>query len=234
MIKKNIQPRKVAFFDIDGTIFRSSLIVHITDELINRGLFPADAKNEFKLAHTKWLERRADYEAYIGAVVRAFMTHIKGVAYTDFLLVCRYVSSIHKDRTYKHTRELMANLKSKGYYLLAVSQSPKTILDLVCPGYGFNKVYGRIYELGPGDKFTGKFLDEHLIANKANIIKRAVEKEGLTLKGSIGVGDTEDDIPMLELASKAIAFNPNKKLYKYAKRLGWEIVVERKDVVYKW
>jgi phosphoserine phosphatase len=29
-----------------------------------------------------------------------------------------------------------------------------------------------------------------------------------------------------------ICFNPNKKLYEYAKRSGWKIVVERKDVIY--
>ena len=124
-------------------------------------------------------------------------------------------------------------LKRKGYYLLAISQSPKTVLDFVCARYGFDKVYGRIFEIGASDKFTGNIQDLHIISNKANIVKRAVEKEELTFKGSIAVGDTEDDIPMLELVGRAIAFNPNQKLYKHAKRMGWEIVVERKDVIYK-
>ena len=28
-------------------------------------------------------------------------------------------------------------------------------------------------------------------------------------------------------------FNPNQKLYRYAKRMDWKVVVERKDVVYE-
>jgi len=76
-------------------------------------------------------------------------------------------------------------------------------------------------------------IDEHLIANKANILKRAVEREGLTLEGSIGVGDTEGDIPFLEMVETPICFNPNALLYRHAKRLGWQVVVERKDVIYK-
>jgi phosphoserine phosphatase len=87
--------------------------------------------------------------------------------------------------------------------------------------------------LGPQDAFTGVVIDEHVILNKANILKRAVEKEGLTLKGSVGVGDTESDISFLELVEKPICFNPNKRLYTYAKRNDWKVVVERKDVIYE-
>lgn len=90
-----------------------------------------------------------------------------------------------------------------------------------------------MYELGPEDRFTGKINDLHLIANKANIVKRALEKEKLTLECSIGVGDTEGDISFLELVEQPICFNPNTRLYKHAKRMGWKIVVERKDVIYE-
>ena len=78
----------------------------------------------------------------------------------------------------------------------------------------------------------GQTVDEHLILNKAGILQRAVEKEGLTLAHSIGVGDTESDVAFLKLVERPICFNPNKKLYDYAKRKGWEVVVERKDMIY--
>ena len=116
---------------------------------------------------------------------------------------------------------------------MGVSHSPKTILDKFCPRLGFNKVYGSIYEIGPQECFTGGITDAHLIYNKANIVKRAVEKGNLTLLNSIGVGDTESDISFLEMVAKPICFNPNRKLYRYAKRMGWKVVVERKDVVYE-
>jgi phosphoserine phosphatase len=49
----------------------------------------------------------------------------------------------------------------------------------------------------------------------------------------VGVGDTESDIPFLKLVDRPICFNPNRKLYAAAKRHGWKVVVERKDVIYK-
>jgi phosphoserine phosphatase len=58
-------------------------------------------------------------------------------------------------------------------------------------------------------------------------------KENLILRGSVGVGDTESDIAFLKFVSRPICFNPNKKLYDHARRAGWEVVVERKDVIYQ-
>ena len=135
-------------------------------------------------------------------------------------------------RVYRYTRDLVKRLKEEGYFLLAISQSPKTVVEEFCKNLGFDKVYGRIYEIGPQDLFTGNIIDEHLIMNKANIVHRAIEKEGLSLKDSIGVGDTEGDIPLLELVEEPICFNPNSNFYKHAKRLGWKIITERKDVIY--
>ena len=74
------------------------------------------------------------------------------------------------------------------------------------------------------------YLD--LIIDKAKVLKRAIEKEKLTLGGSVGVGDTESDIAFLKMVENPICFNPNKKLYQYAKRAGWKVIVERKDVIY--
>jgi HAD superfamily hydrolase (TIGR01490 family) len=224
--------RKVAIFDIDGTIFRSSLLIELVEGLIEAGHFPKRALSEYRMLKEKWLDRRGDYENYIDAVVTTYLKYLKGLYYGDLADVAKNVVEKHQGRVYRFTRDLIKELTEENYYLLAISQSPKTILDLFCKKMGFHKVYGRVYELGPEDRFTGAIVDVHLIANKANIVRRAVEKEHLTLRGSVGVGDTEGDIAFLELVSKPICFNPNKKLYRWGRRNEAKIVVERKDVIY--
>lgn len=225
--------RNVAIFDIDGTVFRSSLFIELIEALIDEGLFPVRARDEYRKQKLAWLDREAEYDAYIAMMVKTFHRHIKGVSYKRFSEVGERVVAEHKNRVYRYTRDLVRDLKRKHYFLLAISQSPKSVLEHFCKHLGFDKVYGRIYELGPGGKFTGEVTDMHLIANKATIARRALEKEGLTLAGSIGVGDTEDDLRFLELVENPIAFNPSKALYRHAKRNGWTVVVERKDVIYQ-
>lgn len=224
--------KKVAIFDIDGTIFRSSLLIELVEDLIEKGIFPKDATKYYDKQFKAWLDREGTYEAYIGGVIDAYLASLKGVPYKDFIETARDVVEEQKKHVYRYTRDLVADLKKQGYFMLAISQSPKGILDEFCEELGFDKVYGRFYEIGPTDCFTGEIVDEHLIANKSNIVKRAVEKNGLTLEGSIGVGDTEGDVPLLEMVDNPICFNPNKSLYKIARVNSWKVVVERKDVIY--
>jgi HAD superfamily hydrolase (TIGR01490 family) len=227
------QNQKVAVFDVDGTIFRSSLLISLVNHLVETGAFPKNAERVYARAHLRWLDREGDYEEYIQAVINAFQKHLKGVKYRVLANAAEDVVDVQERHVYRYTRDLIADLNRKGYFLLAVSHSPKTILDKFCPRLGFDKIYGSIYEIGPQECFTGEVTDAHLIYNKANILKRAIEKENLTLENSIGVGDTEADISFLDMVAEPICFNPNKKLYRYARRMGWKVVVERKDVVYE-
>ncbi len=226
--------QKVAIFDVDGTIFRSSLLIELVYMMVEEGLIPKEAEKIYKKAHTKWKNREGGYSEYIDAVVDSFYSNIKGIHYADFAEISKRVVKEQGKHTYKYTRNLLKKLKKQGYFLLAVSHSPKTILDQFCPLLGFDKVYGMIYEIGPEDRLTGEVTDKHLILNKAYIVKHAVEKEKLTLEDSVGVGDTESDISFLELVDTPICFNPNADLYKVASRNGWHVVVERKDVVYEF
>jgi phosphoserine phosphatase len=189
--------KPVAFFDIDGTLFRSSLLIELVEELVRTGAFPATAQVGYTAAHAAWQAREGTYEAYIAAVIDTFLTHLKGVHYGALADVGRRLVAVKSKRIYRFTRDYVCELKAEGYMLIAISQSPKTILDEFCRQYGFDKVYGRMYEIGPSDCFTG------------------------------------GDIPLLEMVDRPICFNPNQALLDHAKRQGWEVVVERKDVVYR-
>jgi len=228
-----MKEKRLAIFDVDGTIFRSSLLIRLTEELIDEGIFKPDAAARYQRAREQWLDRVGTYEDYIKGVIRAFEGNISGVKYSDFRRVAHRVVAREKGRTYRFTRELVRALKKKGYFVLAISHSPKLAVENFCKTLGFGKVYGIMNEVDAKDRFTDKILFPELIFDKAKILKRALAKGGLTLRGSVGAGDTESDIPFLKMVDRPICFNPNEKLYKYAKRAGWEIVVERKDVIYK-
>ncbi len=226
-------PRPVAAFDIDGTIFRSSLLIELVERLIERGIFPESARATYADEELRWLDRKGDYESYIQKVVEVFGAQLKGTPYEEVANLAGEIIEEKKDRVYRYTRDLIRELSAQGYFILGISHSPKFIVDGFGYEHGFDKVYGTFYASGASGNFTGEIEDKELIYNKAAVLQRAVRKEDLSLEGSVVVGDTESDIPMLELAATPIAFNPNKKLYEHAKRRGWKMVVERKDVIYE-
>lgn len=224
--------KKIAIFDIDGTIFRSSLLIEIVQALILEGLFPKNTATAYAKAYQRWVDRKGSYEDYINAVVGVYQKHIKGVSKKQFQKVARQMIDAHKNKVYRYTRDLILELKKKDYILLAISHSPKELADIFCRKWGFDKVYGRIYEVDASGNFTGKVLHLDLINDKAEILKRATETLGVSIKGSVGVGDSEGDISMLSMVQKPICFNPNAKLYAHAKKKKWKVVIERKDVIY--
>ena len=225
--------RRVAAFDIDGTLFRSSLLVELTEVLITLGLFPRKTRGQYLAAYHDWLDRRGTYEAYLERLIRAFDRAVRGIREEEFIRIANEIAAYHGERLYRYTRELVETLRGRGYYLLAISHSPKYAVEPFAKRLGFHKVYGRMLAVDARGQFTGETMHEKLIMDKAAILERAVERERLTLRGSYGVGDAESDIPFLTLVAHPIAFNPNRKLYAHARRAGWRVVVERKDVVYE-
>ena len=224
--------KKVAVFDIDGTIFRSSLLLELVEALIQAKVFSKYAKAQYLETWEKWRDREGNYNDFIMSVVDAYRQYIKGVRRADVWKIAEKVIDFQKKRTYRYTRDLVLKLQ-KTHFLLAISHSPYEAVAPFAKSWGFEKVYASVFEVDKKVKFTGAIMYEDIIFDKAKTLQRALEHNGLTLKGSVGVGDTESDIPFLEMVDRPIAFNPSSELYKVAKKKKWDIIVERKDVIYK-
>ena len=225
--------KKVAVFDIDGTIFRWSLFLELVERLVEKGILPKNVKELYAKEYEAWLNREGSYEEFIGKAVEAFRSNIQGVPYEEATYIAGEIIEEKRHRVYRYTRDLIEKLKKDNYFLLAISHSPFFITEGFGYEFGFHKTYGFFYETGPTGTFTGEVAEADVIKNKAAVLQRAVRKENRSLEGSVGVGDTESDIPMLEMVETPIAFNPNQKLLEHARKRGWKVVVERKDVIYE-
>ncbi len=224
--------KKFAVFDVDGTIFRSSLVLEAVYALIRRGVFPYKARAEFDAQLEAWRIRNdpESYDAYIEAVVDTFGRYIKGISENTFKLVAQAVIDEQKHYTYVYTRNLVKTLKDSGYTLIAISGSPKELVEPFTDQYGFDVTLATIYELSDG-VYTGNRTAMH--TGKDAILKKIVAEQGLDWGDSVGVGDTRGDIGLLDNVEKPTAFNPDKDLLQAARAKGWQVVIERKNVVYE-
>ncbi|HAV11267.1 MAG TPA: hypothetical protein DCX32_01855 [Candidatus Moranbacteria bacterium] len=226
------EQKKLAVFDIDGTIFRKNLHFELINELSWINVFPRKVRDQIVLLYTNWLEHKGTYESYRLGLVDLFEKHIKGCKREDVVRASEMVISFHKDRTYIFAEDLIRKLKREGYHIIAISGSPIEIVEEYNKKHlNFDKVFGSIYETN-GDVYTGGYEAEP-IKNKGDVVKRYAKENNLTLEGSYGIGDTESDASFLDLVEYPIAFNPNENLKEVAQKKGWRIVVEKKDVVYE-
>lgn len=225
--------RKFAVFDLDGTLIRWQLYHAIADELARQGAIDGDEYEAVTTARMHWKNREhvdsfRDYERVLVKLVDSTVNELKVSALEQ---ACQNVINEYKDQVYTYTRDLIKDLKSKDYLLFAISASPDQIVGLVAKHYGFDDFCGSIYDAKDG-LFIG-FTDVLLHERKPEKLNELATKYNATWKDSIAVGDSEGDILLLSAVEQPIAFNPTKLLFEHAKKQGWKVVIERKNMVYR-
>lgn len=225
--------RPFAAFDIDGTIIRWQLYHAIADELASEGHLDPAEYQKVNAAKMKWKRRVGkdsflDYEQVLVALVNSTIT---GIEVSAAVKAYSSVINEYKDQVYTYTRDLILELKSKDYLLFAISGSQAEIVKLMAEHYGFDDFGGTTYEI-VDNRFTGK-NDPLRSTRKPEFLKELVAKHNARWQDSIAIGDSESDIPMLSIVESPVAFNPSSDLFEHAKKEGWDIVLERKNVIYK-
>lgn len=224
--------KKLAIFDIDGTIFRKNLAFELIDELVWMKVFKKEVRDRLSHLYSDWLDHKGVYEEYRKALVSLYLENIKGCPQDEIIEASRLVVPFYQYRTYIFANQLIAKFKKENYTIIAVSGSPIEIVKEFNKYLKFDEVFGSIYEVDKNGIYTGKPIFEPTI-HKGHVVKQYVAENNLILRGSYGIGDTESDAKFLEIVENPIAFNPNENLRKIAEKRGWRIVVEKKDVIYE-
>lgn len=225
--------RPYAAFDIDGTLIRWQLYHALADNLAKHRLLDEVDYQAVKAARMTWKERAGEnsFDDYEKTLVRVVNRAISNISVAQLKLACEEVMSEYRDQVYTFSRDLINELKAKKYLLFAISGSQQEVVEMLAQYYGFDDWAGTIYETRNG-QYTGKSLP--LRSNrKQEVLEQLIKKHAAIQEGSLAVGDSESDIPMLSAVEKPIAFNPNKALFEHACKHNWSIVLERKNVVYK-
>lgn len=225
--------KKFAVFDIDGTLIRWQLYHSLADTLARQGHINPQLYQDMKDARMAWKRRQGaidSFKQYELQVIDVYESVLKKLSYAQFEEAVNAVFDEYKDQVYTYTRDLINDLKQRGYTLFAISGSQSEIVAKIAGYYGFDDFVGTTYER-VGEGFGGGKTIGSL--HKDKTLRSLAKKHDLDFKGSIGVGDSKSDIAMLELVDMPIALNPEAELFKEARKHGWKIVLERKNMVYE-
>lgn len=224
--------KKFAVFDIDGTLIRWQLYHAIADKLVSLGFIAPVKFQQIKDARMVWKRRESSesFKEYEMELVGLYNSVLAEITVEQFEQTAQAVFTEYKDQVYPYTRDLLKKLGAESYKLFAISGSQEQIVSKLASYYGFDDFVARV-DQHKGGRFTGKSTTP--IFNKDSALQVLVNKHGAGFKGSIAVGDSATDIKMLQLVETPIAFNPERALYEHAHKMGWKIVIERKNMVYE-
>lgn len=224
--------KRFAVFDIDGTVSRTSLYLASVHAMMRRGIISKTDAHTIEDSLQHWLARSDDqaFEAYSRVCIEVLDKALPSIKVSAYEEVVAEVLERFGHKIYRYPRQLIADLKAKGYLIFAVSGSEQALVSRFCLQHGFDDFIGNSFE-HDGNYFTGAVGTTY--KDKQIYVEELRQKHGCILDDSIAVGDTHGDIEMLAYVEQPIAFNPNQTLFAYAKAQGWKIVLERKNMIYE-
>lgn len=229
---------KAAFYDIDGTLFRNSLLIEhfkklIKYEVIDVAIYIDEVRDHFY----NWTIRRGDYEMYLLDVTTAFKDSLRGIDMKAIEFIARQVININWEKTYVYTRKRLRWHKEQGHAVFFISGSPDFLVSRMAEKYRATDYRASSYIM-EDNIFTGEVIPMWDYVSKERAMKELVELYDIDLSQSYAYGDTSGDLTMLKMSGHPIAMNPNKRLFEKILEDGAlkdrvEIILERKDMIYK-
>lgn len=223
-----------AFFDIDGTLYRDSLMIeHFKKLLKYEVLDPLLWHNHVEKTYNKWKKRRGNYEDYMEELADIYVNAIKNLNKYDTAFITKQVIDLKGDAVYQFTRERIKHHHKMGHHVFFISGSPDYLVEAMAEKYHATECKGTTYLTDMEGNFTGEVIRMWDAESKAKAIAELTSKYNLDLKSSYAYGDTNGDFSMLTSVGHGFAINPTQELLNRLKGLDTvKIIVERKDVIY--
>lgn len=219
-----LDPRSAAFFDIDNTIVRGASLFHLARGLAKRRFFTVGDVSRFAWKQAKYrVAGREDVEDMASAIDAA-LSFVAGHTVDEVVSLGDEIFDERiEDKLYKQTIELTrAHLRS-GQRVWLVSAAPVELASLIARKLELTGALGTVSEVVDG-AYTGKLAGAPLHGPaKAEAVRALAEREDLDLALCSAYSDSSNDIPMLSLVGQPVAINPDAKLRRHAKAMGWYI-----------
>ena len=235
MNKRNI----AAFFDIDGTLYRDSLMIEhfkklLKYDILDEALWHTNVKHTYK----NWKKRRGNYDDYLLELAKIYTESLKGLDKSKMDFVTDQVIRLKGDKVYMYTRDKIEQHKTKGHLVFFVSGSPDYLVSRMADMYGITDSIGTKYYVDAKGRYTGEVGAMWDAESKQKAIRCFVSQYDIDLAKSYAYGDTNGDLSMFRMVGNPVAINPTRELLNSLKEDSVlseqvKIRIERKDVVYK-
>ncbi|MCF6462554.1 HAD family hydrolase [Clostridium sp. Cult1] len=228
-----------AFFDIDGTLFRNSLMIQHFKKLIKYEVIdPSIWYNKIKPVYEEWEKRYGDFEHYLETLAEVYIDELKGVNKSYIEFIASQVINVSGDMVYKYARDQIEWHKKQGHKVFFISGSPDFLVSKMAEKYGVTECRGTAYLVDEENNFTGEIIKMWNSENKQKTLDEFLKRYDVDLENSYAYGDTVGDLSMLKMVGNPIAINPNREFLLSIREdnnlfRNTIVIIERKDVIYK-
>jgi HAD superfamily hydrolase (TIGR01490 family) len=216
-------PRVGAFFDVDNTIIRGASAFHLGIGLYRRGFFTSMDLVRFA-GHQARYQLFGENKRQIDQVRTRGLSIMAGRSVAEVAAIGEEVyDQVLCLRIFPGTLKLLNGHLSAGHQVWLVTASPVEIGELIARRLGATGALGTVAEHKDGF-YTGRLVGDMLHGKeKARAVQALAERENLDLPASFAYGDSVNDVPILSAVGHPCAINPEPRLRRHAKSVGWPV-----------
>ncbi len=191
--------RRLIAFDMDSTLIATEVIDELADQF--------NVGEQVKKITAKAMAGELDFIESL----RNRVELLKGMDASDLQLVAKRIPLS------EGAESLFKSLNHLGYKTAIISGGFTFFGNKLRSKLGIDYIYGNQLEIKEG-KLTGKLIGKIIGAEqKAEILENIAQRENISLKQTIAVGDGANDLPMLSVAGLGIAFKAKPLVRRVAK-----------------
>src|SRR5690554_5926655 len=168
---------QAAFFDIDGTIFRNSLMIEHFQKLITFEVIdPVIWYTKVKKVYLEWEKRYGDFEEYLELLAGVYLEELKGINRSYIEYIASHVIKLNGDMVYKYSREQIEWHKKQGHKVFFISGSPDFLVSKMAEKYEATEYRGSLYKVDENNNFTGEIVKMWDSESKSKELNSLIEK----------------------------------------------------------
>jgi HAD superfamily hydrolase (TIGR01490 family) len=215
--------RTAAFFDVDNTIIRGASAFHLAVGLYRRGFFTPLDIVEFSVHQARYLIF-GENKQQIDQVRSRGLSIMAGRSVAEVAAIGEEVyDEVLCLRIFPGTQKLLDDHLAAGHQVWLVTASPVEIGELIARRLGATGALGTVAEHEDGF-YTGRLVGDLLHGEaKARAVRTLAERDGLELADCYAYGDSINDVPILSAVGHPCAINPEPRLRRYARTVGWPV-----------
>ncbi|MGO1315926.1 MAG: HAD family hydrolase [Cellulomonadaceae bacterium] len=215
--------RVAAFFDVDNTIIRGASAFHLARGLYSRQFFSLRDLVRGALHQARY-NLFGENIAQIANVRQMGLDIIKGHTVAEVTAVGEEVyDQVLAHRIFPGTRAILDDHLAKGHQVWLVTATPIEVGELIARRLDATGALATVAEHVEG-VYTGRLVGDLMHGvSKEQGVRALADRLGLDLAASYAYGDSANDIPLLSAVGNPCAINPEPRLRRYARRVGWPV-----------
>jgi HAD superfamily hydrolase (TIGR01490 family) len=213
-----------AFFDVDNTIIRGVSAYHLVRELRRRDFFSLIDIVAFAW-HALGYFLVGENARQIDEVRERALGTITGHSVAEIVAVAEEVyDEVLATKVFPGAREILRRHLERGDQVWLITAGPQEIGELIARRLGATGAVGTVAEQRDG-YYTGRLVGDMMHGSMKAVAARDIaEREGLDLADCSAYGDSANDIPMLSAVGNPSAINPEARLRRHCRTVGWPVV----------